>query len=112
MIPFAKRLLKEMSNPYCLNNDPSVSLAADSSLYAREPRGPGVSYFGLAIAQLQEQLPQSATPTAPSGREPRTTPPYFQIKAQRSGFDLDKEEGADGYGAWGDSHKRNGVGFF
>ena len=49
--------------------------------------------------------------TAPSGREPRS-PPYPQIKAQRSGFDLDKEEGADGYGAWGKGHKRNAVGFF
>ena len=45
MIPFAKRLLKEMSIPCCLNNDPSVSLAADSSLYAREPRGAGCLVF-------------------------------------------------------------------
>ncbi len=50
MIPFAKRLLKEMSIPCCLNNDPSVSLAADSSLYAREPRGLGASCFGLEVS--------------------------------------------------------------
>ena len=67
-----------------------------------ERRGGGASYLSLAVAQLQVQLPQSATPTAPSGREPRISP-YPQIKAQRSGFDLDKEEGADEYAAWGNA---------
>ena len=45
-------------------------------------------------------------------RETHQAPPYSQIEAQRSGFDLDKEEGADGYRAWGKSHKRNAVGSF
>ena len=73
--------------------------------------GVEASYLALAVVRLLPQLPQSASLTVPSGREPSKSP-YPQIKAQRSGFDLDKEEGSDGYAAWGESHKRNAVGFF